>query len=730
MAHVWRAILRRGAEEGMIDAEGANSPALPGPQAILRLVGTIIVILVGFVLAAPSNCYPALQRIASDFDMLDGSWQLELPARLARGEFAGTGFVFTYGPIYQVMHALGLLVPPGDLASLIRFQMLPECLLTMVCVWLLLNLTGAPLKWRALTYLLWACLWPPMSNDLIGGIKPIAGLLLIAICGRALVASGDPERRMVRMQEVLLWALTAPALVLYAFDLGIMTLIALMFTAASVLLCAWSHLRNGETGVWWRTASCASAAILAALAFAAGLSLASGWNRYLRDSWQIVSGYSVMMPFEINWINLTALLVAFCCGITVTLLASYRLRVSLRSKDLAASKRALSLLATACFCIVWLRSGLTRADGSHVINALIPTLFLVGCLLPCYFRTEWISLARPAFASLLLVLPLSTIVVDTLIGSRKPTITHRLAAIRSLELRGAELSISQGTIRRANSVARGLPGDMLYVWPYETIINVVTNKGNPVYTLQGYAATTDSLERATVARLESVQDLPVMVITNSYLIDGVENLTRTPLIFRYLLDHYELTGSRDESFVLLQRRSPEQQRWQEQELPISTGSFSPGDDRSLMVNIVAGSNNDCRASDLLMLRLRAAKTRLYGVGKPGQIFMTFYLSNGEQRTQKLLLPPDGETHGVLVSAATLKDPLFLSIFTPNRLWRSRERIVALQLKWTRLDWLTVRPREVALDGISVLRREKAEVLEAPLANQAAFLNWCYGEGTR
>src|SRR5882724_8675089 len=104
---------------------------------------TIIVIVIGFLVAAPTNVFVARQTIDPTFKTVDGSWEVALPAALATGEIAGRDFIFSYGPLYQLTHALGLLIPPGNIASLLRFQYVVEALLIMSGVWLVLALTHA-----------------------------------------------------------------------------------------------------------------------------------------------------------------------------------------------------------------------------------------------------------------------------------------------------------------------------------------------------------------------------------------------------------------------------------------------------------------------------------------------------------------------------------------------------------------------------------------------------------
>src|ERR1700745_3306334 len=101
----------------------------------LNFAVTVIVVFVGLLLAAPPNVYPAQQKIDSNFNMLDGSWAIAIAGASANSQLSGRDFVFTYGPLYQLFHGFGLLVPPRNLGSLLRFQYCIEVVAVMLGAW-------------------------------------------------------------------------------------------------------------------------------------------------------------------------------------------------------------------------------------------------------------------------------------------------------------------------------------------------------------------------------------------------------------------------------------------------------------------------------------------------------------------------------------------------------------------------------------------------------------------
>jgi hypothetical protein len=728
------AFLFTGQESSVESIQGADGSTKVQRQVrkSVRQIIPLAVVLIGLLLATPPNIYTARQIIDPGEDLLDTSWVISLPAQLMKGGVSGRDFIFTYGPLYQLIHGLGAFLPPGGLASILRFQWALEAWLVMLGAWFVLRLTGAPLAWRTVAYLLWACFWSQWFLTTGTGLKPLAGLFWLAACGHVLATTSSASKsRANTLKAVLTWALATPVLLLYAFDLGVMTFFGLMLSAPALWLCLRSSHNENARAARRLILRCFAAAFIALIALFALLSLSKGWNRYLLDSWQLASGYAITLSFHIGRKSLLTLALTFCLTLMMMLATwLYLRRAYSQQGTLAGTGKTLALFTMTSFCMFWLRSPLTRSDNSHVLVGLLPFLFVASCFLPCYLRARGLSVSWLALA---LAFPLLSVpYVVTGMPTPKTSIppVHRwtlarLEAITHLELKGAQLLIEHQSISEASAVAQSLPGEALYVWPYETMVNSLSGKTIVDRTLQSYAATTPGLERATINRLESMPGVPVMLFSDSIAVDEVENLTRTPEIFRFLLERYEMTGTRGKEFLVLHRSDERKAEWREQGLSAAVaGSLTPGvGASSLKVNLSLEQGDECRASDLLSMRLRIARTRMFGIRKPGELFITFFLSNGEQRTQKLVVPPDGEPHSILASACTLRDPLFASIFAPHKSWRSSERLVALELRWARSDLLSAVPREVKLEGVSILKRAGAETIETSLTEQEQPFFW-------
>ncbi|MGB8508651.1 MAG: hypothetical protein WCD76_09615, partial [Pyrinomonadaceae bacterium] len=591
-------------------------------------------------------------------------------------------------------------------------------------------------------------------------------LWLVALAGRLLVArpssatreSVDTARRRLPLMSWVVWGFGGPLMLLYAFDVGVMTLLALALTVGVAVACTLRLRRGGEAPAPCRDSLPAStlststlpastlpalrrnalyrAAImtLGGVIFVIVCAVVPGWKNYLPDSWRIVAGYSHVMAAggtTRDFLYLALAGVVMCAGLW---LARRHVRENER-QDAAGSGGSLALLAGLCFALVWLRYGLTRSNAGAIQLALAPALFMAGAFFPCYLRARGEKkLARLAWLAALPLVLLSPF------GLAAPTgAWQRGIAARNLEPSRAFVIVEDRNMREAAAFARQLDAPALYVWPHASLVNLISRKPSPAYTVQSYAATSPALEDATVERLRMLPDTPVLLMTKDWPVDEVENLTRTPRIFRYLLENYELADRPRAAFFLL-RRAQNPGAWLEQPLMDGDAKFAPTadnapgslevkftDERAADARAMDARARDARVSDLFMLRLAATRTPLYGVGKPGRLTATFLLSNGTEQKRVILLPPDGEPHDALISLTAMDSPLFATLFSASRVWRSRERVVGVRLNWSPLDMLSLSPKEITLRQISVLRRAGVEAQETSLseADDPAVGDWCF-----
>lgn len=667
--------------------------------------------------AVPPATYRAQQIIAPPFALVDRSWQMELPTRMRHGEWAGRDFVYNYGPLYQILHAAGYCLPPGDLPSFLRWQHFPARALTMLSLWLSLGLTGAPLAWRGAVCLVWSLIWAAPA-DLVGGeFKPMALTSPMMLAGRTLLG-----RRPIGL--VATWSITSIVALFYSFDLGLVTALSLCLAALGAGIGSLGIATNLAQRARRNAAIGIIALTLALGATTAALSQTS-FHAYLEDSWHVVTGYTAMMTLPISPFLLACLVVLGLVGLGAVVFVGIRTRAALGREDREAGP-LLGIWAWALFALVWQRYALTRSDPLHVWTAALPTIFLVVALIPAlpgifgtWMPVRWLS---PA------VLMLPAILFPT----------PRAAWRERWERWNGEVEQSRGlrvdhaALEQAAYWARDCSNAFVYPWPWESIAVVLGEKQNPAYTVQSFA-TDEYLELRTIQRLEKTPDLAALIFREGRQggIDGVASWSRSPLLFLYLLTHFELARPPDPHFALLQRSNSDRRKWRMVDLPLPPGgvSFTPSVQGGLSLPLPTGA---VRASDLIVLRLRVDKTASLGLFKPGVLVAALSLGNGARVIEPIKVPQDGAVHTRILGFQTLADDQLFSAFVADRWWRASEGVAQLELVWTPLDPLTIRPARVTLERLSIPVRGEVEQLATPSlddSKEQARL-WTYGGGAR
>lgn len=716
----------------------------PAPRVrLLHRLFAAAVLLLAIILTVPWDSYSPVQSI-SDFRLLDGSWQTDIPGQLAHGRLLGRDFVFTYGPLYQWMHAAGLVIPPGDAASVMRWHGVPEKIITITLAWLILRLTGAPLAWRATTFLAWSLIVAAPGEFGGASFKPMGGLALGVICGYLLAhAAGPRTARGVVPAMIVLWAITAPILTLYSFEFGVFAAAALVVAAVVIAASTWGFQTAESTRLRRLAIWAAAAALVGGTLFVGLTELPTAWQGFLRDQAEIARGYSLAMARGATWPRWSSLL---ALAVLLVVLAAWLVRRqrSLVDQTGRIDRPGVALFCGAMFSLVFLRYGLTRSELLHWWGATAPSMYLLGILLPAYLIAQGGSSAarftpeRPWWRAVLqggppdragAALPIGCLVVFVVPFALTPTfsttLSLRVRALADFRLASPRLAIDQRRelIPEAIAALAALPEKVVYIWPYEAIFGFATDKINPAYTVQSYSAHTAPLEQVTIEQLKTFADLPVLVCRTSRPVDDVPGLTRTPLIFRFLLDRFELAEPPTDQIALL-RPAPAERSWSLEPVTeiAEPFAFKPGMGRGIKVKL-----DDARLSDLLVVRLRAAPTPTWGIGKPGHVILLLEADDAPPVIRKVLVPPDGQFHNMLVSALGIADPLFMTKFVPDRQWRSTERVTGLAVVWQPIDVLSVRPDEIALEGVAVLRPENVEILETSVDQQEdpAVWRWCY-----
>lgn len=681
-------------------------------------------LLIAWPLNITRSPFAAAQRYHEDSNLVDDSWYLELPYRLSYGDWAGRDFVFTYGPLFQWVHGLGGFIPGGTEADIVRFSGVLDATLGLLALWGLLALTRSPLRWRLPLFFGAILTW-----DFI--IKPWVGLAAVVATVYALsLHDQSPDGQPInRRAKTLAWCSAAslsPIIMLYSFDLGIFSFLALN---TSLWLLSLGTLKTSSEAIaqqrkHWLMASGLSIAGL--LLFILGLSL-TPFHNFVGDSWRIAQGYSVTMAMGfMRRKYVTWMLLAFFAGVALFLGGMAALRKIIADPEARSQWAPLvAFLTLLVFATAWLRYGLTRSDKSHVVAALLPLCLAITCVLPALLE-QHLKQRRWLLAVIVILGLAATVKVRKALDKkfwRQPL--KQLAAITDLSLRAAYFELDHDSLKAAKAITDGdAPDSPLYVWPFQSVTNLILKRRSPSYALQSYTSAKDPrIELKTVAALKKSKDLRVLILRPSMAIDNIEHHSRAPAIYEHLLRHCQLAKAPSKHALLL-KQGPER-AWQSRTLKLEPQSLKPGE-TSLTLDLRAES---VRASDILKLTIKTAKSRRLAVRKPGRLHLVLNLSDGSKVERTLISRPDNQSHSVIVKAISPEWELFYSDFCQSRGWRSIDTIQSLSLTWVPLDKLSATPASLDLTAVTVMHRASGELRETSLkqARDPQLVRWCFGQ---
>ncbi len=700
------------------------------------------ILAVAVFITLPPQLFPS-QQVMKSYRLLDTSWQLSMPMEFSDGKLSGRDFIYTYGPIYQLTQSLGLLIPPGDLASVSRFRSLPGQLIVLGGLWWALSLTGANVRYRGAVFLVWCVILAASPEFHALEIKPMAGIPAVALCGILLGRALSQTTKHARTWLCIVWGAIGPLLTLYSFDFGIIVSAALLGTA--LLHAVDTRKLAGDA----RKRSHINA-LIAAGSISAGMLLLLGgsqlipaWKNYAPDMFALVIAYGNAMAMSGTTGCFTTLAIALCASAALLLFLLWRSPAQADERKDGVSLHT-ALIAMACFSMLMVRYGLTRTDWEHVFTAVVPTMFVFGCFLPAMFyarREEPVSQPKktksqgskgPAKPFALLqhapyVLPAVVLVAPLVAQPFGEAFMagwqQRLTAMSQFDFKPSEVRIADRTLAQAKTSAAALPETALFVWPYGVEINLLSGKENPSYTLQSTEGAIGALEVPTIEHLKETDDLAGLIYRDA---GALTRVSRTSEIVRYLLDNFELSYRPQPGFALLQR-NPELPPWTVTEIDLGTEPIVliPGDSRAVQLSL---EGQDVRYSDLLLVRIRVSKTSNFPVGKSGTCFARFVSDEVNPIPCTLSVQPDGESHDILMCGLDLSDDRCLSHFMPDRTWQTTEKVKALQFSWQPFDFLSKRPAEIEIERLAILRRPNAETKESPITEKEnpQLWQWCYG----
>lgn len=604
---------------------------------------------------------------------LDGGWQISLAALLDQGQISGRDFYFAYGPLAQIIAGLGRSINAGTaldgfFAIRLAFQSASILLLTLA-----LSLIKR-LNWKWVVIVMTGTMLLDALRD-VASTRLLLLVLIAVMAARALAAATSAR-------QIALAALTGGlcfAAELVTFDGGLLGLAtALSVLGVYMLLARFPAILQAELLPTRRylVMALAIVSVFGLANLALGIWFAAtgpvGLFDFVFYNWEMVRGYNA--TFGLAWRVPAANLIGMAL---VGLYAAAAVLGQLHRTTVADGYVLISLLAASLFAS---KIMLVRSDWSHITKALIPLAGLVLML-----GSYWAARPRGRIAWAAAVL---------LLFAAWPGVNFRLLTFTPILVGDREALPNQWrsvtTFRMPvdavvpTGLEQQLPVGLRPLLAFPSHNQVAVGLRRPVLApvMQALVAHTPALQRLYIERLEARSGEFDLVYAlddiASWAVDGVQHITRLPIIFQYLAEHFELSSAEPQAsgyYVLRPRAQPAPLRATDLSFQVSrVGS---------QLEVQLAQPTDC---SLLQLNVKISYPFYAWLGRPNILDATVFSAGREVARTGLVAVDTGATFNTYISL--IDSARFYEVFGAG----------PVQTKsW---DLLTMRPRPTGAFEVS------------------------------
>jgi len=501
---------------------------------LLALVG--INLLVRFVLIQT-------QFGRGDFG-LDQSWFLDLGYQLQQGHLVGRDTFFTYGPLAQLLVTTAIFLQgSGSILNAVSvghflFDSLASLVLLALCLGLIKQI-----RWPGALFIFLV-----MSSLNLLVLRPLLVLLSVIVLVRAL--TGAPAYRRG-------WAVGAGGLwfggLLFSVDTGFFALASalglLLFCLA--LSLPWFTRWGVSAGLLSRRDYLETFGIaltvfgLGLLALEIFFQLSSPTYHpldYLRYSLAILLRYNYAMGLP--WMSGTDLgpILSPVLFLTIAYTVGVGLVNAFRSLQAGSSDTAHLLLGILIAAGLTFKSALVRSGLGHIVVGIVILIFLLGLSLMLMRAERFLQSVGSSLLILFLMIwphvpSFETLLILPEVASGQVSLAEKWQQIRNIQVDPQLIASPQ--LRAAVDSQK-----IIVDFPYQNVMAIALGQKSLAPVLQTYAAFDEQLQQYYVQALARHR-LDVEVIygidsLGAWQVDGVQNVTRVPIIFQYLVENFKL----------------------------------------------------------------------------------------------------------------------------------------------------------------------------------------------
>jgi hypothetical protein len=493
---------------------------------------------------------------------LDQSWLLELGYQFQQGNLLGRDVYFTYGPLAQwIVNAGVLLQGSGSLLNSVATINLIGLMVAVVLLALSLGLIEE-VSWSDALFILPAMFLLKLLA--MAQMRPLALLLGMVVFVRVLGAP-PPWRRWGAGLAGMIWFLGQ----LISAEVGLFAVVsALGFTLICFLATSLPWERWGlaqpllPRRIYLETYAISLATFglgyTALEVFFRFSSPTYQWFDYLRYNLDIVLRYSYAMG--IAWISglPPGEIFSFILFLVMAYTFVYSLGLVITHLRAGASHQAHLLLGILLTAGLTFKSAMVRSGLGHVLlgSTLFIFLFLL-CLCSKHGKPFWQMAGRILLVLFLMAWPAGNL-LNLLPALTRPGSSPVSVVEKWHQIRGTQFDPQ--TLASAELRAAVDPEKSIVNFPYDNVLAMALGQKSLAPILQTYAAFNENLQHKYVQEVARQQAKVEIIYGIDGLgarpIDEVQNVSRVPIIFKYLVENFQLkTGALFDGRVVLEARA-------------------------------------------------------------------------------------------------------------------------------------------------------------------------------
>ena len=631
---------------------------------------------------------------------LDASWLMGLATTFQQGLISGRDFHFTYGPLSQLLAAWGVSITGSgsafDAYWMIVFLFLSVSIIITSVVILLID----QLSWKHAIAVYLSIAWMNLIFD-VPTFRVLLIVLMAVLIYRMLVA--------ISFTRQAWWAVLAG---LFCFTEQLATPELTIYGLLTLIIVIGIHAARSREFAKSLALLGISVAIVVIANFGISIAFMStsadyrSLFDYQRYTLEVMRGYQNMMGLD--WDISLARTFGFLGVGAFTVYATLRIWRTGPRED---GYLFLCLLVAS---LISLKSATVRSEVGHVTQALKPLIFTFLLLgqgflihsdrskfIDRYLRQGcWMAL----FIGLLLLWPWTALYA---VNDLRLLATGEISAPSLEQLsskRAAAESILPAELVHDSPGAVSTP---MLNFPYQNYMAILLKR--PVFApvLQSYSAGTEELQRFFVDRLELQRKRGLDVTYGlddvaSWPVDGIQTISRVPIIFEYLYRNFELRSiqQNENGIYLLESRS------QPREIVDSDLSFEPQALMPLSGEVKLPQPVHC---GLVALQVRMTYPMTLSLSKAAGIQLTFRAGN--QVLQSNYLKPIEPNQPFRTYVSLTRPAEFYRFFAsepvPARAWDS------IRYSSIEPDWLGVAPNRVQIQKVECVNPQVFRLDERP-----------------